>query len=65
MVSVGVITKHRKFRDDVYSIFINVEQFVEWIRRKIGSGFLLVSVEKIPINWKSNDAFCEYVVNKG
>lgn len=64
-MSVGVTTKDGKCRDDVFAIFTNVERFVDWIRREIGSGYLLANAESNAVDWKSNDAFCEYIVDDG
>ncbi|CAG9811941.1 unnamed protein product [Chironomus riparius] len=63
VVSVGVITKEGKCRDDVFAVFTNVERFVDWIRREVGSGYLLANAESTATDWKLNDAFCEYVID--
>jgi len=65
VVSAGVTTREGKCRDDVFAIFTNVEIFADWIRREIGSGYLQVTAKSTATDWKSNDAFCEYVIDDG
>ena len=49
---------------DSYAVFTDVVKFVDWIKKEVGSGYLLADAKgSSTTNWKTNDAFCEYVID--
>ncbi|KAL7015398.1 hypothetical protein ACKWTF_016430 [Chironomus riparius] len=65
IVSVGIQDGNKKCKNNTYVLFTDVFKFVDWIKKEVGSGYLIANKKNSSIYWKPNDAFCEYVNENG
>lgn len=75
-MSIGISgTTEKPCNDETYALFADVTKYVEWIKKSVGSGFLLnfensdadedMDFDNRDTMWKDKEAFCEYKVDDG
>ena len=50
VVSVGIQDRSKKCKNNAYAIFSDVFKFVDWIKKEVGSGYLIANKKNSSIN---------------